>query len=269
MELPPLCLSLEENEARLEINSEISEALALGVEAALGRAFGYYKYEALNLRINSPGGSLLGLIHVLQCVQTWRLKGHQVHTQASFLAASAAALLLTLGEVGTRTVQKHSRLVFHHTRIGGSQTEITACVADNMATNLRRQDHRLLQRMASHVTERFGGTDGLTQEGLARCAHLRHSADYVAQDLDLEPQKNRKWLTRIEKSYRDCTTRGSTAPYQNLLAGRLKMDTGMDLREAYALLLIDCAFQSTALLPNARAHATAHAPAIRPRLAAH
>ena len=241
MNVLPLTLSYQEFEGRIDISGEFTEALALGIEQALAKLFGYYQYERVVLRINSPGGQLMGLTHIVQCVEYWRSQGREIHTEASFQAASAAALLLVLGEVGSRTVQRYTTVLFHHTRIGGSSSAITAGSANQIASILRRTDHGLLRRVVTHVVNGLGSVKAHRDEGLTRCEVLRQHEDLLATEFDT-PTVGRipKWLTAISATYRECELKNTTVAYQRYLEKRMELDTPMDIREAYALNLIDC-----------------------------
>ena len=90
--------------AELTLNAEITEPSALALESALGSLFRYYQYPAVVLRINYNGGELIALHHILKSLESWRAAGRQILTEASFRAGSAAAVLLSLGDVGSRRV---------------------------------------------------------------------------------------------------------------------------------------------------------------------
>lgn len=249
----PLTMRYLEDEGKLEINSEITEGLALGIETALDQFFTYYQYPRVTLRINSPGGSLLGLTHILQSVEQWRAAGKEVRTEATFLAASAGALLLALGEVGSRAVQRHTSLLFHHTRIDGSRWAITAGRADQLADVLRKKDRGLLQRLVTHVAEGFGGVGVFAQEGVARCDLLKRQSAALHEELNISPKsRSSRWIQSISSIHQGCATRKSTAGYQLYLEKRLESDTPMDFREAYALNLIDRVHMVPALVAAAR-----------------
>lgn len=254
MELAPMALAYHADEGELQINTDISEASALGVERALDLFFGYYHYPSALLRINSNGGQLAALNYMIQTVERWRKEGRRIQTEATFRAASAAALLLSLGEVGSRGTQRHTALLYHHTRVGGGAGAITAGGADHLAAMLQSKDRRLVTRLADHVAAGFGGPAALAAEGRARCELLqvRHASINEA----LEGQASRsmpKWLRSVAAMYRECEARSSTAAHIKALARRFEQDTSMDLREAYALGLIDGIVGVPDLKPKAAA----------------
>lgn len=265
----PLTMRYLGDEGKLEINSEITEGLALGIETALGQFFTYYQYPRVTLRINSPGGSLLGLTHILQSVEQWRAAGQEVRTEATFLAASAGALLLALGEVGSRTVQRHTTLLFHHTRVGGSRAAITAGSADQLAEILRKKDLGLLQRLVTHVADGFGGVGVFAQEGVARCDLLKQQSAAFHEGLNISSEsRSTRWIQSISSIHLDCAAHNSIAAYQRYLKKRLEFDTPMDIREAYALNLIDRVYGVPELVAAARSEVRPAPAAPHMRLAA-
>ena len=91
----------------MEINTDISEASAIGIAKHLDRFFGYYHYECVTLKLNSPGGAVVGLEYILECMDGWRARGRNVHTLAMFRTSSAAARLMSLGEGGGRMAHRN------------------------------------------------------------------------------------------------------------------------------------------------------------------
>lgn len=240
MTYPPITYSLQEAEGRIDINAEVTEELALALEKGLEKLFSYYQYERVTIRINSPGGLLIGLRHMLECIDNWRACGREIQTEATFRAGSAAALLLALGEVGTRTVHRHTSVLFHHSRIDGTSSAITAGGANHLASILRLTDNSLLMRVADHVVNGMGGFGAICAEGLSRCEILRTHSDAIANALGIAGgSKNPRWLTAIQTMYLDGQVKMSARGYRRYLEKRLDQDTLMDLREAYGLNLID------------------------------
>lgn len=236
----------------LNINAEFSDGLADGIDRALETFFNYYKYDKVNLKINSPGGSATALTHISQCLSQWKKCGKEIHTEGTFMAASAGALLLSLGKVGTRVVQKYSLILYHHSRVGGSTPVLTAGSADSLANIMRRLDGRMISNLVAHIQEGFGGPAALCDEGAARCTLLQSQSAQIERELDLHRDvKSFKCLSAISKVYRDCSTRSSIAPYLKYLEQRFSDDTSMDVREAYALALIDQVHLVSSLLPCA------------------
>jgi ATP-dependent protease ClpP protease subunit len=256
-----IVVSCQEKTGRIELSDEVCEATARGVERSLEALFGYYKYKAVEVIISSPGGQLLSLRHILNCMQEWRAKGKLVLTESNFQAASAAAVLLSMGECKrSRTVLRTTQLHYHLGRIGAAPIgQITAGTAQHIATMLRHADDGLVGDMVDHNSEGFGGATAHASEGLARCQLVKTHADDLAKAFSLKPQPQRKgmaWLTSVEKAHAACLQSGSMAPFKKYLERRFGADTGMSAIEAYASMLIDGAKGVALLVSQADAQPT-------------
>ncbi len=233
-------ITLYDDHATLEMNAEVTEGLALAIEAGLEKLFNYYQYERIILRVNSPGGPLSALRHILEYMQVWRDKGLKIETEVTFCAASAAAVLLSFGEVGTRTVHKHSTVLYHHSRIGGNASVITASGANYLATLLKSTDQSIVTRLVSHIASGNGGIQKFCHQGSLRCEMLSSNSMDIAQQLELNAGPIAlRWLKQTTTMYRDVGKKKSLDVYRRHLSKRMDEDSAMDLREAYALCLID------------------------------
>lgn len=236
----PVSIILRDDIGIINVNSEITERLATSVEAGMEKLFGYYQYERITLRISSPGGLLNALRHILQYVQGWRSKGHTVETEVTFTAASAAAMLLSFGEFGFRTAHRHTSLLYHHSRVGGTTSLITATGANQLASILTSTDQSMLLGLVHHVVNGSGGIRGLCSQGSARCALLSNRSAAIALSLELSSEKRPPpWLKTISAMYRGVGEKSNHGAYLHYMAKRMETDSRMDLREAYALCLID------------------------------
>lgn len=247
-------LTLQDHIAVINVSAEISESTAMAVEAALEKVGAYYQYERILLRVNSGGGLLRALRHMLDAIQNWREKGIRIETEVTFCAASAAAVLVSLGELGTRTVQRHSSLLYHHARLAGSDSAITATGANRLASLLESSDQKLMDRMITHMVDGSGGIQHFARQGQMRCELLGDKSAEIAVALELPlEKKNPSWLKEITKVFNEVEAKGALSSYQRYLAQRMEIDTAMDLREAYALCLIDRVHRVPSLqLPDTR-----------------
>lgn len=237
MELTPLTVSCAEAEGIIEINSEITQGLAIAIEAGFQSLFGYYKYSNVKMKINSPGGLILGLVHILQCMQVWRNAGRTISTETTFMAASAGAILLAYGT--GRTVQRHSSILFHHSRVGSS-TNLTSGQAVYLAEALQQRDEGIVGQLVQHLLSENCGVLNFAEEGIARCNLLVERNTEVCLVLGIPHSKrSEKGPAILAKAYRNCLSKNSTKPYEDYLEARMKLDSEMSLAEAYALNLID------------------------------
>lgn len=235
-----LNISLRDDACVILLDSEITEDVAIALQRALERCFTYYHYGAITLSINSPGGSVHALRHIVACLFYWRNRRRKIDTLGNFRVGSAAALLLTCGEVGQRAVYPHSSLLFHQARIGYESAMITAGAASTMAKVLRNYDEGMLTMVADHVAHGFGGVGLMHAECLARCALLRREHSTIAMSLgETASAKIPAWLKPLEALYSTGLKSKSLTGYVRYLAKRFELDTPMDLREAWVLGLFD------------------------------
>jgi ATP-dependent protease ClpP protease subunit len=256
MELGSMILAYRDDEGELQINTDIDEASALVLEKALDLFFAYYRYPRACLSINSNGGLTVALEHMLGIIERWRRVGREIRTVATFRAGSAAALLLSMGEVGSRQVHRHTTLLYHHGRIVGGDSQITAGRAGHLATVLQSGDHRLIKRLANHVASGFGGATALAVEGRARCdllMHLQSKLNGSHQEASNGPgvRTKARGLRTVTAMYKACQERDSIAPYATALSRRFEQDTSMEPHEAYVLGLIDGVIDVPDLVPRA------------------
>lgn len=236
----PISYSLHDDRCVINLSGEINEEMALALQIGLEKFFDYYQYERVTVSINSPGGLVNALRHIIECIQDRRTRGHKISTEGTFCTASAAALLLTFGEIGDRIVRRHTNVLFHHSRVGAASSAITAGGATHLASILKSCDQGMLKLAVNHIIYGFGGIDGHQREGLARCNLLSTEAYSIANRLGIQPQvKVPIWLKSVRTMYRDGLEKKGVAAYIRCLERRFEQDTAMDLREAYALNLLD------------------------------
>jgi len=193
------------------------------------------------------------LMHICNAMATWRAQGKLIRTAASFRAASAAALLLSLGEMGQRQVLTHSSLLFHHVRVDVGGMALTSRSADQIVDSLRFHDTHLIGALLRHIESGLGGLDATAAEGRARCA-LISGQDTGPNSIHLGSASGGrpKWLAALARVYEKSVSVGRLKPYADHIHRRFEVDSAMDLGEAYALLLIDNIRGMPDLVPAAR-----------------
>lgn len=224
--------------AVLRVNGEITEASALDLERKLDGLFGYYKYSSVDLEINSPGGSYLGLRHILFVMGRARASGLMIRSKSTFMAASAGAMLLALGEVGSRTVHEYTTLLFHNSRTQNLPM-VTASAAQNLSEVMQQIDDSILSTLHKHTLDGFGGTKTLAREGIARCALLvqSHGSNPPLSEhrRPLAPKDIHAMWLRLGNS----PSEAGLSAYEQMLRDLFHSDWPLDVRCAYALGLID------------------------------
>jgi ATP-dependent protease ClpP protease subunit len=260
----PIQFQCNTNSATLALSGELNQALVLDMRDKLRLASDYYKYDRIEIVINSPGGEALAL-KALVCEMQWlRSRGCTVSTTAMMEAGSAAALVLALGDVGHRKVQPYSNLVFHHTRIIRSgEHALTAIGASAAARNLESYDETLMGMLVKHLQSAHGSLQALANTGLQRCQTLQRETSVVAEQLGLEaPSKVESgrsargkrngpaWLGQTLAAYERVLRSNSAKAFTGLLADFFAMDSCMPVEMAWVLQLVDSVEGTSVLQPQ-------------------
>ena len=74
-----------------------------------------YFYKRIELVIHSPGGLAAALEHLARAIAGWRERGVHLRTRVFASAASAAAVLLSMGD--ERIAEPEARLLYHLSRV--------------------------------------------------------------------------------------------------------------------------------------------------------
>jgi len=233
--------------AVLRLRGELLQDTALDMCAAIHQARTYWHYDRLVLEINSPGGELLALRALVHEMNRWRQQRGRVETSGQMQAGSAAALLLTLGDVGRRVVHPHTELVYHHTRVmtQGAQA-LTAEHAGAAARQLEQADGTLLRQLTEHIVQGHGDIATMAHTGLTRCRHLQSQAAQIGAALGHDasigstPTKSASLLLRqLTRTFEKTLKKGDARPYTELLASIFARDSRMPVHVAWGLLLVD------------------------------
>ena len=113
----------------VRLAGEIEDQLVLDLCDEIELAIEYYHYREIEIRINSPGGSVAALEHYMDRLKRWR-RGKElvIATTAMSTVSSAAAVILSLGTIGHRRAHASARLLYHNvrTRMPGGGYGLTA-----------------------------------------------------------------------------------------------------------------------------------------------
>ena len=113
-----------------------------------------YFYDLIEIQISSLGGVSTALEHYLAAHERWRAAGVRVRTRVVDRAASAAALLLSLGD--ERIAEPGAALVYHCFRVC-SDAPVTATAAAVLFSDLADLDDRFLARLVDRALVDAGG----------------------------------------------------------------------------------------------------------------
>lgn len=233
-------ISINQREGTLSLTGEINHPTAIELESQLKLLANYYQHSSITLKINSGGGQISALQYIIDALDQMRSQGVQIKTEASFNAMSAAAVLVAVGDVGERVVKRQTHLLFHHPRVNGAAHEFTAGNAGMLAAALKKTSVQIVSMMTTHLIHGFGDVTTFAKEGLLRCDILRSDHTLIAQQLNIASQRSTpKWLSDAERTWQKCLDSDSYKTFAELLTRRHDDEDAMDLREAFALCLID------------------------------
>lgn len=163
--------------ARFDFFHDVSPESIFSLCTQLDHAVSYYQYRRVEIAIQSPGGSVRALKLFQEHLAAWRADGIQIATRGVAEVGSAAAVMLSLGDLGTRSAGPHATLLYHHVRVSGealadqlrqrSQTGLTSDGGDSLQSDLRAlskqlklEDQIVFGALFRHLFG--GGTAGLS-----------------------------------------------------------------------------------------------------------
>ena len=123
---------------------EASHELVTTIDTVVGQYF----YTQVELIVASPGGETRAFQYYLGAVEAYREQGVRFRTRVISSAASAAALMVSLGD--ERVAEPGARLLYHPARVA-SAGEITANTASEYRSALRNADERLIGYLVDRV----------------------------------------------------------------------------------------------------------------------
>ena len=162
--------------ASVLLDGDLDWPLVHDVVRAIEDAVEYYCYACIELRVRSPGGSNEVLGYLLERLDAWRGRGVHFRTRALGRTASAAALLVALGD--ERLADPGATLRFHGVsmyRNGDVNSQVAGALHDKLTRANDRMVRRLVDRVLEgpHVPGEAGaqGADREVLEGLCTDAH--------------------------------------------------------------------------------------------------
>jgi len=110
-----------------------------------------YFYKHVCIEIDSRGGEAKSLLYFVECLKKWRTKKVRLETKALTNCCSAAAYMLSLGDLGHRSAMTESILLFHNVRISGSSAPMTDENLDSLRWNLSVADAMIITQLLRHL----------------------------------------------------------------------------------------------------------------------
>ena len=132
----------------VRFSGELNLAAAVDLVETVDLLTRVYFYDLIEIQISSLGGVSTALEHYLAAHERWRAAGVRVRTRVVDRAASAAALLLSLGD--ERIAEPGAALVYHCFRVC-SDAPVTATAAAVLFSDLADLDDRFLARLVDRA----------------------------------------------------------------------------------------------------------------------
>lgn len=241
--------SLQPHSATLAVQGAIDTNLATELIHCLQVLREDFRYQDIVLEIESPGGQLLGLKAIERELEACRKAGVRLSTFTRYRAASAAAMLLTWGQLGHRMVAPSASVLFHHARIAGdANSGITAHSAQEVQAQLEQCDQQMLHSLVQRLQDLCGGPARfITLVSRRARAMLTHFNDLIPHVQLVAPttQEARagaksvctklRTLAQLSPQQADAAVQ----KYELLLRKEFDRDSAQNLLLAYAMVLID------------------------------
>ena len=215
-----------------ELDWETAHTLVTTLETVIDRYF----YRRVELVIASPGGLTQALEYYLGAVHEWRRQQVHFRTRVISSAASAAAVMVSLGD--DRVAEPGARLLYHHARAFAG-AEITATVTAELQAALHAVDQRLIGRLCDRVLA--GASDSKIPYNAERSEREVLERLYAAlrQGHETKPRKRRRLARAIghavERAANDADRETLARIYRRLF----EVETPISAPLARTLRLID------------------------------
>jgi len=240
-----ICDHMGPDKAVVVYEGVICQAGASALEQQLESLFGYYQYQRVELRLESPGGSVEAMNYILRQLDRYEREGRVVAVRTTFMCASAAAVLLAMGEWGERRVDQTTALLFHTARVDSYLQGMTAAVSNSLSQTLLVADQRLVSTLVGRMLNKTGSEQALLELVRSRLQQVESDWNRLESRLGLSSAEadgrgRPEWIRALAKLARPELVDGKfTTALKKHLYIRMQRDVRMDLREAYALCLID------------------------------
>ena len=224
---------LGQSDASLLLAGDMTDELAASLARSLSKLRIQYCYGRVELELNSLGGALSALNRCIAALEEARAGGMRVDTLVRSRAASAAALLASLGD--RRVAAPSARLLYHNVRAAGGG-EVTAPLAASLGASLAGSDRWLARNLA--VRSRAAG-------GTARGDRRFKVAEFAAADWPVVERlagsggRHGERLRALRRRVAEAARAPDGKPLAALYGELLTLDAWISARLAAELLLID------------------------------
>ena len=195
-----------------------------------------YFYKRIELVIHSPGGLAAALEHLARAIAGWRERGVHLRTRVVASAASAAAVLLSMGD--ERIAEPEARLLYHLSRVLDPGA-VTAHASARIHDELTRIDARIIRGLVERALREPNAAQP-HQGAPSDRRMLQHLIEATPRSHDTRPARSVKHLARalgraVDDAVRGRDRKALTRVYQALAETDLPISAPL----ARTLRLID------------------------------
>lgn len=232
---------LETHTARILYAAPVEPIAMQRCVELIDESFSYYQYDQVEIEIESNGGRVDSMHSMRARIDRWRRDGRKIYTRALVTCASAAASLLSMGEIGGRTVSPSTTLLYHFSRVLTSSAAITSERARDLTRRLDCEDERMLEQLLDHIM----GTDEAAaaawlQRALGRIEWAKDFIRHGNTQRAFVQKDAAERLRKLERTLKAIRSESSIrARVRTHLEAMFALDQAADLLEAWALNLFD------------------------------
>lgn len=229
--------------AIINFTTEVNDDSVLLLVDYLDNFFDYYKYEEIELRIKSPGGRVSAMNVLIDKINYYIDRGKRIRTRGIGTVASAAAVILTAGSIGFRSVEKYTRILYHSPRVYMTSSEvITIDYANSIAKELEKYEEETKKFLARKATEKLKFLIKQVKNSYKSEDEFRKSITKIAEEFN-EVAKRYNLTNQPFLDFKSINLDEIDEKYQryfeDVFGKLLRQEVYLSPEEAKALLLID------------------------------
>ena len=230
---PAILVEHEHERAIVSFVAPVTESSVIELVRTVNELQRQRFYRHVELQIASPGGQVLALQYFLEALAYWKDRGHRLTTLALTSCASAAAVMLSLGD--RRKASPTSFILYHFARIHVSEsTPITRTHARHFVESLELLDARILGALVSRAASNPLPVDEFSAEDLNALQELRTALGDRSDGKD-----SAAWLAQWLKATQDASEQERERRWTTLYRILCETDRPISGRLAYSLGLVD------------------------------
>ena len=227
--------------AVVPVNGIIEEEMMLQLVSAIQQLHNDYFYTHIELEVCSPGGQAMALDYCVDAMDALRARGVRFTTRALMSVSSAAANLVSLGDV--REAVRGASFLYHQARTGGTES-VTSQSARRILTAVDKIDERYLSRLVGRArrneTQRPALNAGdFTDNDWPIMEYLLIDAAVVQPRAGGAKPARRMLLQRLRKHIAACLRADDERLLKRLYRRLLEFDTYISAALALELRLLD------------------------------